>query len=78
MLLRVGWGRLRVSGWAYILGNSSVRTTAYAAKSFSGRHGLTEKSRFLGDLRQPPGTLGPLLGDHLVTMGVRINPWGAM
>ena len=24
------------------------------------------------------GTLGQLLGDHLMTMGVRINPWGAM
>ena len=31
-----------------------------------------------GDLQQPTGALGLLLGAHLVTMGVRQNPWGAM
>ena len=46
--------------------------------AISGWEGLAEKSRFLGDLQQPPRTLGLLLGDHLVTMGVCINPWGAM
>ena len=40
---------------------------------FSGRHGLAEKSRFLSDLQQPPGGLGLLLGDHLVTMRVRVD-----
>ena len=38
-----------------------------------GWHGWAEKSQFLGDLRPPPGYLGPLLDDHLVTMGVCIN-----
>ena len=40
---------------------------------FSGCCGLADKPRLLSDLQQPPGTLGPLLGDHLVTMGVHIN-----
>ena len=44
-------------------------------QQFSSRHGLAE--RFLGDPRQPLGTLGPLLGDHLVTTGVRINSCSA-
>ena len=44
----------------------------------SGQYGLAEKLQFLGDLRVPGGTLGPLLGDPLVTMGLHINPWGAM
>ena len=47
--------------------------------SRSCRHVLAEKSRFLGDLRQSPGTLGLLLGDHLMTMDLHIiNPWGAV
>ena len=29
-----------------------------------------------GGFRPTPGALGLLLGDHLVTMGVRIKPWG--
>ena len=45
---------------------------------FSGWHALAKKLRFQGDLRKPPGTLGPLLGCHLVTTGVCVNPWGAM
>ena len=55
-----------------ILGNKIIRGP------FSGRHGLAEKSRFWGDLQQPLGTLGPLLGDHLVTMGVSGKPQGAV
>ena len=35
--------------------------------------GLAGECRLLGDLRQTDGTLGPLLWDHLVTMGVHIN-----
>ena len=45
---------------------------------FLGRHGLVENPRFPGDLRQPRGALWLLLGDHLLTMGVHTNPWGAM
>ena len=43
----------------------------------SYHHWLAEKLRFLGDLRRPTGSLSLLLGDHLVTMGVCIKPWGA-
>ena len=39
-------------------------------RPFSGRHLSHEKSQTLGDLQQTPGTLGLLLGDHLVTMGI--------
>ena len=45
---------------------------------FSSQHGLAEQSRLLGDLGQPLGTLGELLGGHLVTNTVRMKPWGAM
>ena len=36
-----------------------------------GPHGLAEKWGLQADLQQPTRTLEPLLGDHLVTMGVR-------
>ena len=45
---------------------------------FLGRHGLAEKSRFQCDPRRAPGSLVPLLGDRLVTMGICIKPPGAM
>ena len=45
---------------------------------FVGRHGLAEKWRFWGDLRQHPGTLVPLLGDHLMTRGVCLKTRGIM
>ena len=45
---------------------------------FAGWHGLAGNLPFIGDLRQPFGTPGLLSGDHLVTMGVHINLWGAM
>ena len=48
------------------------------AQPLSSRHGLAKKLRFWGDLRQSPGTLGPLLGDHLATMGAHVKPRGAM
>ena len=35
--------------------------------------GLAERLQFLGDLCQTPGTLGPFLSDHLVTMGLCIK-----
>ena len=35
---------------------------------FSGHYEVAEKSQILGDLQQPLGTLGPLLGDRLVTI----------
>ena len=46
-------------------------------EAFSGRH-VAKTLRLLDDLRQSLGTVGPLLGSHLVTMGVRLSPWGAM
>ena len=45
---------------------------------FAARHGLAEESHPWLDLRQPLGTLGLWLGDHLVTKGVHIKPQGAM
>ena len=36
------------------------------------------KLQLWGDPQRPLGTLGPLVGDHLVTLGVSIKPWGAM
>ena len=45
-------------------------------RAFSGWHRLAEKSQLRGDLFFPKGTFGPLLSDHLVTIGVRINLWG--
>ena len=45
---------------------------------FPGRHGLGEQLRFLGEHQQPLGALWLSLGDHLVTMGVQTNPWGAV
>ena len=45
---------------------------------FLDLHGLAEKAQFFGDLRQPLRTLGLILGDDWVTIGVRIKPWGSM
>ena len=44
----------------------------------NGLHVLAEKCTFSGNPSWSSGTLGLLLGDHLVTMGEHINPWGAM
>ena len=40
---------------------------------FSHCQGLAENLRFSREPCRPPETLGLLLGDHLVTMAVRIN-----
>ena len=44
-----------------------VCTTALEGE-FSHHHGLPEKSRFLGDLRQPLGILGLLLGVQVISV----------
>ena len=42
------------------------------------RHGLARKRHHLDHLRQLPGAVALLFGDHLVTMGVHLKRWGAM
>ena len=60
------------------LERSSYRAPPVRTWPFLGRHGLAEKWRLLGHLLQPPRALGLLLGDYLLTMGVRVNLWGTM